>query len=59
MKIKKSILFIPIIGLLYILLLNQFGGILKEERRLEIFGYIYQISSLLIPLIVRQFFYIL
>ena len=59
MKIKKSILFIPIIGLLYILLLNQFGGILKEEKKLETLGYIYQISSLLLPLIIRQFFYIL
>lgn len=59
MKIKKSILFIPIIGLLYILLLNQFGGILKEEKKLENLGYFYQIGLLVIPLIIRQFFTIL
>ena len=59
MKINKIILFIPVIGLLYVVLLNQFYGLLLEDKKLEKIFYIYQFFSMICPIVIRQFFVII
>lgn len=59
MKTNKIILFIPVIGLLYVVLLNQFGDSLLEDKKLEKIFYIYQFFLMIAPIVIRQFFVII
>jgi len=57
MNINKIILFIPIVGLFYMVLLSQFGNVI-EDKKIEKWCYIYHFFILVFPIIIRNLFII-